>query len=51
MLCPVLAAGQSPVEFQSPVNTYGNALAYEEKNTVHINELCALAAMEKDCAS
>jgi ferritin len=43
--------GQPPVEFESPQDAFGQALAHEEKITRHINDLYALAVEEKDFAS
>jgi ferritin len=43
--------GQPPVEFESPLDAFGQALAHEEKITGHINDLYALAVEERDFAS
>lgn len=43
--------GQPPVEFESPLDAFGQALAHEQKITAHINDLYALAIEERDFAS
>jgi len=43
--------GQPPVEFESPLDAFEQALAHEHKITAHINDLYALAVEERDFAS
>ena len=45
------ALGQPPVEFESPLDVFEQALAHEQKITGHINDLYTLAIEEKDFAS
>jgi len=45
------ALGQPPIEFQSPLDAFEQALAHEQKITGHINDLYTLAIEEKDFAS
>ena len=45
------ALGQPPIEFQSPLDAFEQALAHEQKITGHINDLYTLAMEEKDFAS
>lgn len=43
--------GQPPIEFESPLDVYENALAHEQKIIGNINDLYALAFEEKDYPS
>ena len=45
------AINQPPVEFKSPLDVFGKALAHEEKISGHINDLYALSMKENDFAS
>ena len=45
------AIEQPPVEFESPLDPFAQALAHEQKVTGQINEIYALAVQENDYAS
>ena len=45
------AIDQPPTEFQSPLHVFEQTLEHEQKVTVMIHDLYALAAQEKDYAS